>query len=170
MEQNCGSLYWHHSFEHRNKRWSMQKDVAKGRRKASTLSVSPPYFGINTGTRLMPPRCFKISKNWNLYSFQRILASDWSGRILYSFGRKFGSCHCTLEGQWHCICSFSMSCSCIQTETWPKQLPQLLTVICGRPTWQNTWLPLHSLMRKYRIKKEAGGCCTSTECWVWRSS
>ena len=50
---------------------------------------------------------FKISKHWNLYSFQRIPASDWSGRTLYVFGIKFGSCHCPLEGQRHCICSLS---------------------------------------------------------------
>jgi len=23
MGQNCGSLFWHHSFKHENKRWSM---------------------------------------------------------------------------------------------------------------------------------------------------
>src|SRR6218665_3224033 len=47
-----------------------------------------------------------------------------------------------------------MSCStclCIQTKTWPKQLPQLLTAICG--TCQKTRLPLHSLMRKYPMRK-----------------
>src|SRR6218665_1623524 len=37
----------------------MQKNGGKGRTKASTLSVPPPYFGINTGTRLQPTRCFK---------------------------------------------------------------------------------------------------------------
>jgi len=33
------------------------------RRKTSTLSLPPPYFGINTGTRLQHPRCFQIPKH-----------------------------------------------------------------------------------------------------------
>jgi len=45
----------------------MHKDGAKGITKASTLSV---YFGINTGTRLQPPWCFKLSKLWNLTRFK----------------------------------------------------------------------------------------------------
>src|SRR6218665_227377 len=32
-------------------------------RKTSTLSLPPPYFGINTGTRLQPRRCFEIPKH-----------------------------------------------------------------------------------------------------------
>ena len=46
------------------------------------------------------------------------------------------------------------NCCCIQTKTWPKQLPQLLTAICG--TCRNTWLPLHSLMRKRMSIRKRG--------------
>ena len=76
MGQNCESICFYTTALNTGAKFGECK-----RRKTSTLSLPPPYFGINTGTRLQPQRCFQIPKHWNIYSFQRIPASDWSGRI-----------------------------------------------------------------------------------------